>query len=71
MGRLHFEHHDGDDDGKNSVTESFEAALIHALPAERCLGREAIAYKNKSVGEILLPIGEQRHLDHCYGLSRF
>ena len=32
MGRLHFQHHDGDDYSQNSVTERLEAALIHTGP---------------------------------------
>jgi len=47
MGRLHFQHHDGDDDSKNSVTESLEAALIHTvreLRAERLADRVEQTY---------------------------
>jgi hypothetical protein len=31
MWRLHFKHHDGNDDGENSIAESFQTAFIHLI----------------------------------------
>ena len=33
--RFHFEHHDSDDDGENSVAEGLKAVLIHA--SRKCI----------------------------------
>src|SRR5579862_1450508 len=32
--RMHFQHHDGDDDGEDPVAEGFQAAFIHAAYLE-------------------------------------
>ena len=29
MRHLEFQHHDGDDDGDNAITERFESSLVH------------------------------------------
>jgi hypothetical protein len=29
--RFHFQHHDRDDDGKNTITERFQSAFVHSL----------------------------------------
>ena len=31
MGDLHFQHHDGDDDGQNAIGECFESRFLHVV----------------------------------------
>ncbi len=55
MWRLHFEHHDRNDDGNHTVTEGFEAALIHSGPDATCLAPEKDGGDAVALFSLILP----------------
>ena len=43
---LHFQHHDGDDDGEHAVAEGFEPGLLHGSKISKGLWRREILFQN-------------------------